>query len=310
MLNYTLRRFSGILIMLLLLSFVTFVLSRTVPGGPFGKVEVPMGEKQLAQFKAKYGLDKPILEQYVTWLGQAVRLDFGTPFTAPEMTVTGLILKLLPYSALVGFLACMFALVVGIIIGMVSAAHQNSWLDNAIVTYSIVVGSIPSFVLGFILVYVFSAKLGWFPAGGWGGPKYLVLPVFAYGFPATAGVARWTRQCMVDVVSSDYVRTAYAKGLQRSQVMSKHVLRNALIPMVTSFLPMFPGMMTGSMFIETVFGLPGLGKQFTLASTNRDYPLVLGITIFWALLISMTYFLTDILYGVIDPRVRIMEKSS
>ncbi|PKO23725.1 MAG: ABC transporter permease [Chloroflexi bacterium HGW-Chloroflexi-1] len=310
MLNYVLRRFLGILIMLLLLSFVTFVLSRTVPGGPFGKVEVPMGKKQLELFKAKYGLDKPILEQYVTWLGQAVRLDFGVPFTAPEMTVTGLIFKLLPYSALLGFLACVFSLTVGIILGMIAAAHQNSWLDNAIVTYSIVVGSIPAFVLGFVVVYVFAAKLAILPAGGWGGPKYLVLPVFAYGFPAIGGVARWTRQCMVDTISSDYVRTAYAKGLVRSQVMSKHVLRNALIPMVTSFLPMFPGMMTGSMFIEMVFGLPGLGKQFVLSSTNRDYPMVLGITVFWALLLSVTYFITDILYGVIDPRVRITQKSS
>jgi ABC-type dipeptide/oligopeptide/nickel transport system permease component len=309
MLSYSLRRFSGILIMLVLLSFVTFVLSRTVPGGPFGKAEVPMGKRQMEMFKAKYGLDKPILEQYTIWLGQAVRLDFGVPFTAPETTVTKLILKLLPYSALLGFLSCIFALVVGILIGMAAAARPNSWLDNAIVTYTILVGAIPSFVLGFVLVYIFAAKLGVLPAGGWGGPKYLIMPVFAYGFPATAGVARWTRQCLVDIISSDYVRTAYAKGLQRSQVMSRHVLRNALIPMVTSFLPMFPGMMVGSMFIETVFGLPGLGKHFALSATNRDYTMVLGITIFWALLISMTYFVTDILYGVIDPRVRITERA-
>ncbi|NLG50189.1 MAG: ABC transporter permease [Chloroflexi bacterium] len=310
MLSYMLRRFVGIVVMLLLLSLFTFVLSRTVPGGPWSAfAQVPLTDVQLQQFKAKYGLDKPILEQYVVWLGQAIRLDFGVPFTAPEMTVTGLILTLLPYSAIVGFLACILALALGIALGMVAAVKQNGWIDNAIVTYAVVVGSIPSFVLGFVVVYVFAAKLRWFPAGGWGGPESLVLPVFAYGFPASAGVARWTRQCMVDAISSDYVRTAYAKGLRTPSVMSRHVLRNALIPMVTSFLPMFPGMMTGSMFIESVFGLPGLGKQFVLSSTNRDYPMVLGITIFWALLISLTYFLTDILYGVIDPRVRIMEKA-
>jgi ABC-type dipeptide/oligopeptide/nickel transport system permease component len=269
-----------------------------------------MSETQLQMFKEKYGLDKPIPQQYIEWLGQAVRLDFGVPFTAPETTVTGLILDLLPYSALVGGLAAVFAITLGVILGMIAAANQNGWVDNAIITYAILVSTLPGFVLGFIVVYIFSAKLGWFPAGGWGGPEYMVLPVFAYGFPASAGVARWTRQCLVDVLSSDYVRTAYAKGLTRSGVMSKHVLRNALIPMITSFLPMFPGMMTGSMFIETVFGLPGLGKQFALASTNRDYPMVLGITVFWALLISLTYFLTDILYGVIDPRVRITEKAS
>mgnify|MGYP005845638737 CR=1 FL=1 len=298
MINYTIRRLVGILIMLLLLSLVTFVLSRTVPGGPFGKSEVPMGEQQLAMFKAKYGLDKPIMQQYITWLGQAARLDFGSSFTAPETTVTALIMKMLPYSAVVGFFACLLALILGIILGLIAAAHQN------------VSASIPSFVLGFVVAFVFAAKLKLFPAGGWGGPEYLVLPVFAFGFPASGGVARWTRQCMVGVISSDYVRTAYAKGLKSTQVMVRHVLRNALIPMITSFLPMFPGMMTGSMFIEQVFGLPGLGKYFVLSATNRDYPMVLGITIFWALLISLTYFLTDILYGVIDPRVRITERGS
>lgn len=310
MLNYTIRRLVGIFIMLLLLSLVTFILSRTVPGGPFGRVEIPMGEQQMAMFKAKYGLDKPIMEQYITWLGQAIRLDFGSSFTAPETTVTALILKMLPYSAIVGFFACVLALVLGIVLGMIAAVHQNGWLDNLIVTYSIISASIPSFVLAFVIVYIFAGQLKLLPSGGWGGPKNLVLPVFAYGFPASGGVARWTRQCLVDVISSDYVRTGYAKGLQRGQVMLRHVFRNALIPMITSFLPMFPGMMTGSLFIEQVFGLPGLGKYFVLSSTNRDYPMVLGITIFWALLISLTYFLTDILYGVIDPRVRITEKAS
>ena len=161
----------------------------------------------------------------------------------------------------------------------------------------------------------FAAKLRWFPAGSWGNPDdpkdvalHLVLPVVAYGLPATGGVARWTRQCMAEAMASEYVRTAYAKGVRQFGVMAKHVLRNALIPMVTAFLPLFPGMMTGSMFIEQVFGLPGLGKYFVMSSTNRDYPLVLGITMFWAILIALTYFMTDILYGLIDPRVRITER--
>ncbi|OQA46896.1 MAG: Oligopeptide transport system permease protein OppB [Chloroflexi bacterium ADurb.Bin325] len=135
--------------------------------------------------------------------------------------------------------------------------------------------------------------------------RYLILPVVAYALPATGGVARWTRQCMAEAMSADYVRTAYAKGLRQPSVMTRHVLRNALIPMITNFLPLFPGMMTGSIFIEFVFGLPGLGTYFVMSSTNRDYPLVLGITMFWAILISLTYLLTDILYGVIDPRVRV-----
>jgi ABC-type dipeptide/oligopeptide/nickel transport system permease component len=160
------------------------------------------------------------------------------------------------------------------------------------------------------MVYAFSAKLHWLPSGGWGGPKNWILPVAAYLIPYTGGVALWTRQCMLEAMTSDYVRTAYAKGAREKRVMSRHVLRNALIPMVTSFLPMFPGMMTGSIFIERVFGLPGLGQYFWQSSSNRDYPLVLGITMFWAVIIALTYFLTDILYGIIDPRVRITEKKS
>jgi ABC-type dipeptide/oligopeptide/nickel transport system permease component len=171
--------------------------------------------------------------------------------------------------------------------------------------YAVVMSTIPSFVLGFVLVYLLAARLGWFPTGGWGTWRHLVLPVAAFGLPAAGTVARWTRQCIAEAMAADYVRTAYAKGLRERAVLFRHVLRNAGIPMLTYFLPLFPAMMTGSIFIEQVFGLPGLGKYFVLSSTNRDYPMVLGITMFWALLISLTYLITDILYGLIDPRVRV-----
>jgi ABC-type dipeptide/oligopeptide/nickel transport system permease component len=309
MISYTLRRLFGILVMLLLLSLFTFTLSRTVPGGPWmqGNVEIPLPEAQVAQFKAKYGLDKPVLEQYLVWLKNAAVFDFGRPFSAPEITVTQMIAQILPYSALVGGLAALLAIVMGVALGMVAAANHNRFVDDLITGYAVVIGTVPSFVMGFILVYFFAVKLDWFPTGGWGGVRNLVLPVVAFGLPATGGVARWTRQCMLEAMSADYVRTAYAKGVRSTGVMSRHVLRNALIPMITNFLPLFPGMMTGSIFIEATFGLPGLGTYFVMSSTTRDYPLVLGITIFWAVLISATYFLTDVLYGVIDPRVRITE---
>lgn len=309
MISYTLRRLFGILVMLLLLSLFTFALSRTVPGGPWmqGNVEIPLPEEQVAQFKAKYGLDKPVLEQYLVWLKNAVVFDFGRPFSAPEISVTQMIAQILPYSALVGGLAALLAIVMGVALGMVAAANHNRFVDDLITGYAVVIGTVPSFVMGFILVYFFAVKLDWFPTGGWGGVRNLVLPVVAFGLPATGGVARWTRQCMLEAMSADYVRTAYAKGVRSTGVMSRHVLRNALIPMITNFLPLFPGMMTGSIFIEATFGLPGLGTYFVMSSTTRDYPLVLGITIFWAVLISATYFLTDVLYGVIDPRVRITE---
>jgi len=309
MVTFIIRRLLGIFTTLVLLSLFTFALSRTVPGGPWLQgAEIPQSPAQIAAFKAKYGLDKPVWEQYLIWLGNALTLDFGVPFSSPEVTVTQQIRRLLPYSALVGGLAALLAVGLGVTLGMLAAARQHSWLDNTVNLYAVVIGTVPSFVMGFLLVYIFAAKLHWFPSGGWSSWRNLVLPVVAFGLPATGGVALWTRQCMAEAMSADYVRTAYAKGLRDRGVMLRHVLRNALIPMVTAFLPLFPGMMTGSIFIEQVFGLPGLGKVFVLSSTNRDYPMVLGITMFWALLISGTYLVTDILYGVIDPRVRLRGK--
>lgn len=308
MLGYTIRRLFGILVMLLLLSMFTFILSRVVPGGPWMQgAEIPLPDEQVAAFKAKYGLDKPLWQQYLIWLSNAARLDFGRPFTAPELSVTQLIAKVLPYSALIGGLAAALATTLGITLGILAAAKQNSWVDHLITGYAVVIGTIPSYVMGYVLAYLIAARLGILPTGGWGGPRHWVLPVIAFGLPASGGVARWTRQCIAEAMSADYVRTAYAKGLRRTSVMSRHVLRNAMIPITTSVLPIFPAMMTGSIFVERVFGLPGLGTYFVMSSTNRDYPLVLGITIFWAVLISLTYFLTDVLYGVIDPRVRVGE---
>jgi ABC-type dipeptide/oligopeptide/nickel transport system permease component len=274
-----------------------------------GDIKFPLTEHQIDLYKAKYGLDKPIIEQYLLWLRNAVTLDFGSPYLAPEMSVTGLILKLLPYSALVGGLAAVLALVMGIILGGIAASNQNSWIDIGINGFAIIIGTIPGFVLGFLLAYYFGVKLHWFPTGGWQNEaKYVVLPVLAYGIPAIGGVARWTRQCMVEAMSADYVRTARSKGVREIGVMARHVLRNAAIPMVTSFLPMIPGMMTGSMFIEKTFGIPGLGQYFVNSANTRDYPLIIGITIFWAVLITFTYLITDILYVLIDPRVRLEAK--
>lgn len=308
MVAYTVRRLLGILVMLLLLSMFTFTLSRIVPGGPWMQgAEIPLPEEQVAAFKAKYGLDKPLWQQYLVWLANAARLDFGRPFTAPELSVTQLILRVLPYSALIGGLAAALATAIGITLGIVAAARQNTWIDNLITSYAVGIATIPPYVMGYILAYLIAAKLGLFPTGGWGGPRHWVLPVIAFGLPASGGIARWTRQCIAEAMVADYVRTAYAKGLSQTMVMSRHVLRNAMIPIITSVLPIFPAMMTGSIFIERVFGLPGLGTYFVMSSTNRDYPLVLGITIFWAVLISLTYLLTDVLYGVIDPRVRVGE---
>lgn len=311
MAQYIIRRVAGILTTLLFLSIFTFILSRAVPGGPWAVGgEIPQSAAQVAAFKAKYGLDLPVWQQYLVWMRNALMLDFGVPFSMPEQTVTQVIRNLLPYSAAVGGFAALLALIIGITLGLIAAARPNGTVDSIITVYSVMIGTIPNFVMGFILIYFLAAQLRWFPTGGWGGPMHLVLPVVAFGLPASGGVARWTRQCVLEARASDYVRTAQAKGLNGAQIMVRHVLRNALIPMLTVFLPMFPGMMTGSIFIEQVFGLPGLGKYFVLSSMNRDYPMVLGITMFWAVLIALTYLITDILYALVDPRVRLDRRSS
>ncbi len=190
-------------------------------------------------FKDKYGLEKPVLVQYGIWLWNAVRLDFGRPFTAPELSVMQLIFKQLKYSVIIGGLAATFAIIIGVILGMVAASRSNGPMDNIIVSYSVIISTIPSFVLGFLMVYAFSAKLHWLPAGGWGGPKNWILPVTAYLIPYTGGIALWTRQCMLEAMTSDYVRTAYAKGAREKAVMARHVLRNAMIPMITCFCHYF-----------------------------------------------------------------------
>lgn len=311
MINYISKRFFGFAFTLLLLSVFTFGLTRIVPGSPWGnKAQIPLSAEQEAVFRARYGMDKPVIAQYLIWLRNALLFDFGRPFTAPELSVMQLIFKALPFSALVGGLAAVFAVTFGMILGAIAASKQNTWVDATITSYSVFIGTIPSFVMAFLFVFIFSQKLRWLPSGGWGTPKQLIMPVLAYALPGTGGIARWTRQCLVEAMSSDYVRTAYAKGLRQPAVVTMHVLRNASIPLITSFLPVFPSMMTGSIFIEAVFGLPGLGKYFAQSASNRDYPLVLGITMFWAVLIMTTYFVTDVLYGIIDPRVRITEERS
>jgi ABC-type dipeptide/oligopeptide/nickel transport system permease component len=308
MLAYTIRRLFGILVMLLLLSMFTFTLSRVVPGGPWMQgAEIPLPDEQVAAFKAKYGLDKPLWQQYLVWLGNAARLDFGRPFTAPELSVTQLIARVLPYSALIGGLAAALATAIGITLGIIAAARQNSWIDTLITSYAVGIATIPSYVMGYILAYLIAAKLGLFPPVGGAGHGTGSCRSSRSGCrPAVgsrAGRANASRRRWPPIMCARLT----PKGLSQASVMTRHVLRNAMIPIITSVLPIFPGMMTGSIFIERVFGLPGLGTYFVMSSTNRDYPLVLGITIFWAVLISLTYLLTDILYGVIDPRVRIGE---
>jgi peptide/nickel transport system permease protein len=305
MLPYIVRRSVGIVSSLLLLSVFTFTLAHSVPGGPYSYGEIPLSEQQKALFREQYGLDRPIWEQYLTYLRNSVRLDFGVSYQSPSETVTEVISRTFPVSMLIGFLAALLGITSGLLLGTIAAYNQNSRLDYLVTFFSTLTITTPGFVVAVGLIFLFAVKLHWLPTSGWAGPKTWIMPVIALSLGAVGFVARYTRASLLDVMQADYVRTARAKGLPERLVALRHILRNALIPLITVVLPIFPGLMTGTIFIERLFRIPGLGSWFVTSSFKRDYPMILGITMLWAALISITYLVTDILYAVVDPRVRL-----
>jgi peptide/nickel transport system permease protein len=285
MLRFVLRRLAGTLAVLFLLSIFTFLLAHAVPGGP-------------------------LWEQYASFLVNALRLDFGISYQSPSETVTQIIGRTWPVSIQLGMMAAVIAIVAGVSLGLAAAFRQNTWIDYLATLLSTLTITTPSFVVAIGLIYLFSARLHWLPTGGWEGPNTWIMPVVAMALASIGPIARYTRGAVLDVAHSDYVRTARAKGVPERLVATRHVLRNALIPMLTVIVPMIPGMITGTIFIESLFRVPGLGRWFVSSSFSRDYPMILGITMLWAALISVTYVITDVLYVIADPRVRLEERRS
>jgi peptide/nickel transport system permease protein len=302
--RYILMRLLGMIPVLLVLSMLTFGLMHDVPGGPWKEGQRPLSESQLAALKARYGLDKPVWQQYLIWLGGVVRLDFGMSFKHPDESVIGLIGRTWPTTMHLGGMALIVAFSVGLPLGIVSALKQNTWIDYVATLMSIVGFVTPHFVWGILFILIFSLALKWLPTGGWDEPKNWIMPVVAYSLAPIATIARYTRASIIEVLRADYIRTARAKGLNERAVVSRHVMRNALIPMVTVFGPLVPDLITGSIFIEAIFRVPGLGKFWVTSTFDRDYPMIIGLTMLWAVLIAITYLITDVLYVFIDPRVK------
>jgi len=302
--RYIVMRLAGLIPVLLILSMITFALMHDVPGGPWKYGQRPFSEEQIAALKARYGLDKPVWKQYLIWLGNVLRLDFGMSFDHPDESVVGLIRRTWPTTMHLGVMALAVAFGVGIPLGILSALKQNTWLDYLATLASIVGYVTPHFVWGILFILIFSLALKWLPTGGWDEPKNWIMPVLAYSLAPIATIARYTRASVIEVLRADYVRTARAKGLRESRVVSRHVMRNALIPMITVFGPLIPDLITGSIFIEAIFRVPGLGRFWVTSTMTRDYPMIIGLTMLWAVLIAFTYLITDVLYVVIDPRVR------
>lgn len=290
---------------LLVLITVSFFLMRFAPGNPFSS-ERPLPPEVMANINAKYGLDQPVLVQYTTYLTNILQGDFGPSFKYQDYTVNELVYAALPVSAKVGFFAFVFTVIMGVGIGTIAALRQNTWVDYTIMSTAMLGVVMPSFVLAPVLIYIFSINLGWFPAGGWkdGGFQYLFLPMVGMSLLYVATFARITRGSMIETLNSNFIRTARAKGLSYRYIIFKHALKPALLPVVSYMGPAFVGIITGSVVIETIFGLPGIGKLFVNAAFNRDYSLVMGITILIGFLFILFNAIVDVLLAYIDPKIR------
>jgi oligopeptide transport system permease protein len=306
MLLYTIRRIVLIVPLLLAVATVTFFLMHAVEGGPFDISDKPMTLDQRARLEARYGLDKPLPRQYLEYLGNVSTLDFGISF-ANDREVRDIIRDRLPITLELGISAFIFASIVGIGLGIVSSLNQNGLGDYLGVFFATAGAALPSFVLAPLLVWLFALKFGWFDVLGWELWNYekMVLPTVALGLLPAAYIARITRASMLDVLRQDYVRTARAKGLKEFTVVIRHAVKNALIPVLTVLGPIFAGLITGSFIIETIFAIPGLGREFVQSVLVRDYGLIMGVTLFFAVVIAMMNLIVDLLYAVVDPRIRL-----
>lgn len=305
MFKFIMKRIFEAIPTLLVLITVSFFLMRFAPGNPFSS-ERPLPPEVMANINAKYGLDKPVFEQYTTYLTNILQGDFGPSFKYKDFSVNELVSNALPVSAKVGFLAFIFTVIMGVTVGTIAALRQNSWLDYGVMATAMLGVVMPSFVLAPVLIYIFSINLGWLPAGGWndGSLKYMALPIIGMSLLYVATFARITRGSMIETLNSNFIRTARAKGLSYRYIILKHALKPALLPVVSYMGPAFVGIITGSVVIETIFGLPGIGKLFVNAAFNRDYSLVMGITILIGFLFILFNAVVDILLAMIDPKIR------
>ena len=302
MLFYILKRVLLALLTIWIVITVTFFVMHSIPGGPFASEKAISAEAQAA-LEAKYGLDKPLGEQYVTYLRDVVtKLDFGPSLKQRGRQVIDIILDGMKTSAKLGLIAAFSAAIVGIVLGALAALRRNTVLDKIIMVITTAFVSMPSFIMGSFLLIVFSVKLGWVPANG-ATAEELILPIITLALYPMSYITRLTRSSMLDVLGQDYIRTARAKGVSGKKIIFGHALKNSLIPVITYFGPMLAFIVTGSMVVEQIFAVPGIGRQFVSSITNRDYTMIMGTTIFLASLIVIMNLISDLLYKVVDPRI-------
>lgn len=309
MLFFFLKKISGLFLTLFFLLTATFFLMKAIPGGPFDSEKALPAEVKKA-LEQKYHLDKPVFIQYADYLRQVVQGDFGPSYRyLGSRNVSEVIGDTFWISAKLGLAALLLALLVGVPLGVLAAYKKNSWIDSIILFFSVAGLSLPSFVLASLFILLFSLKLQWLPPALWEGPGSAVLPVLTLALRPLALFCRLVRVSMIEVLSADYVRTAKSKGLSTQSILFKHALKNALIPLLTLVGPTTASLVTGSLVVEMMFAIPGMGKHFVSAVLDRDYTLILGVTLVYGALLVGANFLVDTLYTVVDPRIR-EEKSA
>lgn len=303
MLGFIIRRVLWLLPVLFVVSLITFAFMHAVPGGPWSS-DKALSEATVRRLNAIYGLDLPIWQQYLNWFLGVLRFDFGPSFRYTDRTVNDILEDGWLTTVHLGVMAFGVSVGIGIPLGIIAALGHNRWPDYVATAISMIGIATPSFVLAILLIVVFSVGLDWFPSRGWKGPDTWVLPVIALAGYQIAQIARYTRASMLEVTRKDYVRTAHSKGVRETAVVVRHMIRNALIPVITILGPILAFLVTGSFIIENFFGIPGIGRNYIAAIGGRDYSMIMATTIIYAFAVAFLNLVVDVLYAYIDPRIR------
>ena len=309
MVIYIISRLIRLVIVFFVVTVVVFLLMHNVPGGPWDETNRNLTEQQRANMMAKFGLDKPLHEQYLTWVGNALQGDFGISYQFKDTSVIDVIASVWPKSIQLGGITVIIAILTGVFMGILAGIRQNTWVDTVVTFISTLGMTVPNFIISIWMILILTVKLQWLPisldADRWSDPKAWIMPVIALGLGPMGIAARFTRGSLTEVLTADYIRTARAKGLSETMVIWRHTMKNALSPIITALGPMVPNMITGTIFVETMFRVNGIGKFFVTSITSRDYPMILALMLMVASLWGLLYLLTDLVATVIDPRIKL-----
>ena len=305
MLLYIVKRIGSLLVTFFIVSVLIFSLMRALPGGPFDEDKMPLSEAAKEKLNEQYGLEGPLYMQYLRYMWGVLQFDFGIPFQSPGETVVELLARAWPPSLTLGGLGMAVGTPIGIFLGIAAALRRNSAIDYTASFVSTLGITIPIYVISLMLMLIFGVWLNWLPTKGWGEPKAWILPITAYSVVPIAEFARFTRSSMLDTMNQPFVTVLRSKGLSERKIVMRHVLKNAAIPMVTIFFPMFIGIATGTIFVEKMFRVPGLGNYFVTSIERRDYPMEMALVLLLTLMVGIAYIITDILYAYLNPRIRL-----